>query len=273
MKLKHYLPSLYHHLLSQDLLSFEITETKATCDQCIMVTPKKKLWYQNHLKCCTFFPFMPNYLLGAIFKNPNQVAPNTLQAIKSMLTENKSIHLPIGMIAPASYQLAFKLRDEGEFGQREDWLCPYFNKEQNNCGIWRFRGSVCTTFYCHSSHGAKGIRFWEELGGYLNYAEMAFLEEALIRLDFSPRNISDQLAYINIDPDDYGSHPKTWLAPVTLKKLWKGYSDPIEFYIKCFEVVSAFTSEQVEEAFGEMGQKMLNKVNKQGNQINVREAK
>lgn len=252
--LKNYLPSLYKGVLPDSLLGLKVQETLATCDRCIMVKPREKIWYKNHLKCCTFFPFMPNYLVGAILKNKSLVSQVAYEKIQLMLREKLHI-LPLGIVPPLEHQVEFNRREENEFGQREDWLCPYFDVQNNNCGIWRYRGGVCSTFYCHSSYGEKGSEFWEGLNNYLNYAEMALLEEALIRLDFSPREISEQLRYINVKEVDSS------LSVVSLRKLWKDYiQDPESFYIKCYDVVKDLSPTELKEALGEMGEAQLKQV-------------
>ena len=54
-------------------MSIDLEEKKATCDVCAMARPKNrtKVHYQPDLKCCTFHPFLPNFLVGAILQDPS----------------------------------------------------------------------------------------------------------------------------------------------------------------------------------------------------------
>ena len=258
--LKHQLPRIYEKILPTQILQMNPTETLATCDQCAMNVPTQKIWYKPDLKCCTFHPFMPNYLMGAIFTNFDQLPVVTQNQILKKI-ENREYVLPIGFVPPVSLQVEFNQRVDGDFGQRRDWICPYFNREQNNCGIWRNRGGVCTSFFCKSDYGEKGIEFYEQLGNYLNYVEMCFMEEALIRLDFSPRQLSELLSYINRHEATAKEMKSPFMDEKLARKLWNGYyEDQIGFFKKCFEIVQNLTSEEIEEGMGELGlrqQKLL----------------
>jgi hypothetical protein len=121
--LKHQLPAFYTQILPNEILGLEINETKATCDKCIMA-PK----YKPDLKCCTFQPFLPNYLVGAILKS-NLLGKTVIQ---KMIARKKDC-LPIGIVAPLDYQLKFN-KHRKQFGKHEDLLCPYFDKKLKN--LW-----------------------------------------------------------------------------------------------------------------------------------------
>src|SRR4051812_8134014 len=156
--LKHQLPAFYSSLLPNQILELDIQEKKATCDSCIMV-PK----YHPDLKCCTFQPFLPNYLVGAILKSNL----SGKKVIQKMISKKRDC-LPIGIVAPLDYQIKFN-KHRKQFGKHADLLCPYFDRKQKNCGIWKFRGVVCTSFFCESSYGKKGKAFWNQFSDYLSY--------------------------------------------------------------------------------------------------------
>ncbi|WP_413293895.1 hypothetical protein ACLSU7_02175 [Bdellovibrio sp. HCB185ZH] len=256
MILKYQLPQVYQTLLPREILNFEPQEKKATCDTCAMSRPREKgkIHYREDLKCCTFHPFIPNFMVGALLSDPNATEAHRIFRAK---IANREYSLPIGMVAPVKYQVAFNNREEGDFGQREDWLCPYYNKEKSNCNVWRNRGVVCTTFFCKSSYGDRGIDFWEHLNNYLWYVELALLEEALVMLDFSPRQTMTLLDYHN-RTDGTAAEKKSWSMPeAKFKELWNGYHDDIEgFYKKCFEIVSNLDKKAFHEMLGEQGQSL-----------------
>lgn len=256
MILKYQLPRIYENLLPREILQFEPNETKATCDTCAMSRPREtgKIHYREDLKCCTFHPFIPNYMVGALF---NESSSTDAHRIFRDKIAKREYALPIGMVAPVKYQVEFNNRTETEFGQREDWLCPYYNKEKQNCNVWRNRGVVCTTFFCKSSYGDQGIAFWDKLNNYLWYVELALLEEALVMLDFSPRQVMTLLDYHNRTKGT-AAEKKSWsMDEKKAKELWNGYFDDQEgFYKKSFEIVSNLDKKAFHEMLGEQGQFM-----------------
>ncbi len=264
MKIKYQVPRLYEGLLPKDLLQMDPQETKATCDSCIMARPKNsgEIFYEPDLKCCTFYPFLPNYVVGAILSDESGAAPGVVESIRGKI-KNREYVLPIGLVAPPSYQVPFNHRKKNEFGRREDWLCPYFNREKQNCGIWRHRGAVCTSFYCKSSFGQAGIQYWNELANYLTYVEMAVMEEALVMLDFSPRQISDLLGYLNRQEATKTELRSRRMLEKKARGLWNGYYDDQEvFFRKCFLIARELDRKSFKELLGEPGQQLESRLRK-----------
>lgn len=244
--IKYQLPDVYHHLLPTELLSASVHETKATCESCNWKS------YQPDLKCCTYEPYLPNYLVGALFENPSTRA-ETLRTLRQKI-EKREYSLPIGMMASVRYQVAFNNRNPEDFGNKSEWLCPYYDRDHQNCGIWRYRGAVCTTYYCQSNHGKKGIRFWERFSDYLTYVEMALMEDVLVHMGFSPRQLSDNLVYINRS-EGTAAELRSGALPIEKSKgLWLDYFDnQEEFFRKTYQMVKSFDKKRFREALGEMG--------------------
>lgn len=252
--LKYQLPEIYHSLFVNKILNVSIAETLATCTDCAMSPDKEKgeTTYQPTLKCCTFHPFQPNYLIGAVLK-AQSAARDALKSIQNKI-KNLEYALPIGIVAPLRHQVEFNHRKKHEFGNRQDWLCPYYDKEFNRCGIWRHRGAVCTTFFCKSSYGKKGMQFWDRMSDYLTYVEAALMEEALVMLDFSPRQISENLAYLNRFDATEEELKTNYLDKKKAIELWNGYfDDPSGFYIKSHEIICNLNKRQFKEVMGEQG--------------------
>jgi Fe-S-cluster containining protein len=250
------LPELYSRYFPKPLLAASLPEKLATCDNCAMAAPgAQDISYQLHLKCCTYHPFQPNYLLGGLLGTQD----SRMQSSAAMTSIDQKIRsreyvLPIGIVAPLAHQVEFNARDKYQFGNREDWLCPYYESKTQNCGIWKFRGAVCSTFFCKSSYGKKGLTFWERLSDYLTYVEMALMEEALVMLDFSPRQISENLEFLNRFEATPEELKQKVLSEDFARKIWNGYfEDQRGFFIKCFEIVSQMSKKQFHEALGEQG--------------------
>lgn len=251
IKLSQITPKIYSKLLSKSILSIDVTETKATCDNCLRARDKRfSFTYKNNLKCCTFHPYLPNYAVGALLSLTAQ-GPG-VDRIKEKI-KNREFAFPIGVMAPFDYQFIFLTKDDKQFGNDENLLCPYYDQHKNQCSIWQYRGVVCTTFYCRSDYGQNGLKFWAVLSDYLSYVEMALAEECLVQLDFSPRELSDQLEYLNKREFDSEETLQKSLSIEVDKKLWNGYSDKIEFYNKCFSIVEKIDRKQFKEILGSQG--------------------
>jgi len=256
MSLKKVLPQLYQGLLSQSLLNLNVKETKATCDNCLRARDKRfEYTYKSNLKCCTFVPFIPNWAVGGILKEnlPGE------SVIRRKIQENQ-FNLPIGLFADFKYQYEFLNKSRTDFGNREDLLCYYFDRDQNQCSIWNYRGVVCTTYYCRSDYGNSGLLFWECLKDYLSYIEMALAEDCLVMKDFSPRDLSDQLDFLNRREFNQKEKKQTQLSAEEIKKYWNGYHDPVNFYISCHDLVEKMNRKYFKEIIGEQGLNLEKKV-------------
>ncbi len=82
---------------------------------------------------------------------------------------------------------------------------------------------------------------------------MALAEECLVQLDFSPRDLSDQLFYLN--KHDFEPHEisQKLIDAATMKKLWNAYENHFDFYKKCFAIVQKIDRNQFKEIIGSQG--------------------
>ena len=162
MSAQTFFPSSYSPWLVARLAG-SISETQATCHTCVMVKPsgvtRDKGPFLNHLKCCTYFPYVPNFSLGLISEDKIQ---NTL---------SRGVLLPVGLFPSAGHQELVIELGKKAFGQKSELLCPFFDKAQNQCSSWETRPGVCTTYFCKSDYGKKGLEFWADVEKYLNHFE------------------------------------------------------------------------------------------------------
>lgn len=273
VKLAWQLPSFYQKAFPASLWRLDPVETKATCETCAMAKPRRRKapFYDEKLKCCTFHPFLPNYIVGGLLLSEKESEKKAQNELRRKIRE-REYALPIGLVAPIPYQVAFNKERSRFFGQKQDWLCPYYDRESENCGIWRSRGSVCTSFYCISDHGARGLKFWAHLENYLSYLEMCLLQECLTQFGFSPRQVSDQLGFLNRTKAT-AQELKSWtLSPQQVRRIWGHVGEGAqveeralaqeEFYKKCYHHVLAMDRKALSEALGEQGRELLREVEK-----------
>lgn len=262
------LPSLYQDLFPDWLLEFAIQEKKATCDKCALSanrSPDHRI-YQEHLKCCTFHPFQPNYTIGQILSSkdtPKEIMNRIRNKIKNM-----EYVFPIGITAPIPHQLAFAKRKKNDFGNRADWLCPYFNRKKKNCGIWSARNSTCISFHCLSSYGKAGFDFWGELSDYISYVEMALMEEVLLRFNFTPLEISEQIRFLNPDKENRSFQKIEFLSEEFSQKHWKNYFKREEDFFKdSYNLVKNFSKKDFKKILGQQGLSIEKKVMTAKNEV------
>lgn len=258
MQWKHQIPELYRRLLAPELLAADLHESKATCDDCAMTRERRgaraRITYQGHLKCCTFEPFLPNFLVGALLLEEERF-PYGVDRIRHKIATREGA-LPIGLVPRLAFQVEFNSREPGDFGQREDWLCPYYHKDSQNCGVWKYRGAVCTTFYCQSDTGRAGQRLWVKVSDYLSEAEIALTEEVAGLLGFSPSQVSDCLEYVNRFEATESEMATPGIPLNEWRGLWDGRHNEIEdYYKRCYEEALKFDRGRYLESVGEPGQK------------------
>ena len=82
---------------------------------------------------------------------------------------------------------------------------------------------------------------------------MALAEECLVQLDFSPRDLSDQLYYLNKHEFDADELSQKWIGQKAMKSLWNGYEEATLFYKKCFAITQKIDRTQFKEIIGEQG--------------------
>jgi len=252
MSLKKSLPDLYLSFLNRKILNLDIQETKATCENCLRSRDHRfEFTYDAKLKCCTFIPFLPNYAVGGIlYEN----LPGS-DLIRNLIKKNH-FNLPIGIFPDFKYQYLFLNKEKKDFGNDKNLLCHYYDQNLNQCSIWKYRGVVCTTYFCRSDFGVKGLNFWDMMKDYLSYVEMALAEDCLVMKDFSPRDLSDQLDFLNKRDFTSQEKTKTTLTSIEFKQCWNGYTNPEEFYISCYELVQKQNRQSFKEIIGPQGLKL-----------------
>lgn len=234
----------------------KVSETKATCNNCLRARDKRFPYlYEENLKCCTFVPFIPNFAVGGILTEKL----DGYRIVEEFIDENR-FALPLGLFPDFDYQYRFNHKKQKDFGNREDLLCHYYDRQKNRCSIWEFRGVVCTTFFCRSDYGQAGQNLWTEVNNYLSYVEMALAEDCLVMKDFSPRDISDQLVFLNKREFTKKEKTQKTIAEKDLKPFWNGYKNPKQFYMACYELAQKQDRHSFKEILGEQGLNLEKKV-------------
>lgn len=233
--LREILPDIYQQILPSDFLNLNPQETKATCSNCLKSRPGPDVaapYYDARLKCCTYYPFLPNYLVGAILTEASDAGLETegSSRIRGLIRERR-FTLPIGVCAPPGYQEKFNATRSEAFGRDPELLCPFYIFKTGQCGVWRHRGHECATFFCTSSYGQRGESFWHEVRNLLHYTEMYLSQEAMLFKGFSSSEIDTNLTFIR-QPPEQPSGAAWQTGALGWSQIWAHHHDDIEGYYK-----------------------------------------
>ncbi len=133
--------------------------------------------FAAHLKCCTYFPFIPNFSWGALLKK------NSVQVhLRLRSAAQQGLLLPLGLHETPERKQVMKKFGQKEFGRRAELLCPFFDTTSLGCSIWNERPGTCTTYFCKSNGGAEGLKFWRDVETYLSHFEWSLAKEIFFRL-------------------------------------------------------------------------------------------
>ena len=228
----------------------EIEESSVDCNNCAMVKPEGLTRdpgpFLAHLKCCTYFPFVPNFGLGGMLASPdggvNRNVRLRLDALKG-----RGVLLPLGLFPSPETEQKYKSAGDKAFGRRDDLLCPFFDKATHGCSVWMNRPGVCTTYFCKSDRGFSGLEFWQDVEEYLNLFEWTLANEVVSRVGFTEDDLEvSEAVFLEEDAADRSVVAQgAWGS-------WAGRED--EFFLECARRAKEVTPEEVAALMGEDGE-------------------
>lgn len=229
----HIVPGIWNYMFPGELKSLKLPQERlSTCLSC----PKAKYEsFRPDYRCCTYFPRVPNFLIGLAIKEDDSA-----RAVAQGLLD-KGYLLPEGFITtPDLWGLYLADVSEDRFGKSQDVLCPFLKQKTGLCGIYAFRNSVCSTFFCLHDHGKFGEKFWNELQLVGSQIELALGQWCMQEAELTPKKYFKTL-------DSYAKRMDKAVCEVTLgwsqkalKQLWGPYyGKELEYFEACGELVSA----------------------------------
>ena len=161
-------------------------ETRATCDDCAMVSDASsdlsalQVSFDPETKCCTIVPYLDNFRVGAILASD---APGR-QVIEARIEARAGV-LPLGVAqSHAEREADEQMRKAGLFGRSKDHRRPYYIDDGGRCGIWQYRSSACATYHCRYVRGVIGATVWRTLQDLLGAVERTLARWCLLEADF-----------------------------------------------------------------------------------------
>ncbi len=175
----HSFPAMWRYLLPEDAQWLRLPEERrATCMSCPKVAEGT---HHKDTQCCTYFPELVNYLAGFALQDERSKPLIEAQIAKGHI-------LPTGQqIHPGQYVKAVQSYADDLFGELPSQACPFLHPETIQCGIYAYRNSVCSTFFCENDHGEAGNHLWEKAQDLVAYIEIALSQAAMQDLGIDVR--------------------------------------------------------------------------------------
>ena len=174
------------------------------------------MYFNPRVKCCTFVPVLPNFLVGRILRDSERGQPQGRASVEARIATGIGV-TPLGLgRSPAQH-----VPDAG-FGQDEKYLCPHFVQQDGGiCSIWQHREAVCATFFCKFVRGAMGANFWGALRRLLEAIEQALAWQCVETLDVGAATVSLLLgAAGDARHDTVALRQDGTYAPADLRAIW-----------------------------------------------------
>ena len=242
------LPPLYaawfDELLGGDIPS----ESRATCDDCAMCESggnyqkPGSTYFNPESKCCTYLPRLHNFLVGMILTDDDPAMAAGRATVAARLQAGLAV-TPLGLEQPAKHRALYTQIEPRAFGRAQSLRCPHYLAEQGGlCGVWKYRNSICSTWFCKYARGAVGRDFWETAKLLLLTVEDDLSRWCAIQLDLD----DTALALLLVPRPASGPQPP--LSPEELdgrvdlnlqRRSWgQWFGREQDFYRACAELVA-----------------------------------
>jgi hypothetical protein len=234
------LPPLYDGWMKELLSAPIATEKRATCDDCAMLADKgESPSFDPRVKCCTFYPELPNYTVGAIISDSKSYG----QVEVSKRFKSGVGLTPLGMARPVIYQVLVQKSTQGDaFGRAISLKCPFVTPDMR-CGIWAYREATCFFYHCKFDRGKKGAHLWQTLRTMFVEIEQQLALWCLVELD------PGDAAFDALQRPEKGLGHHALDGTVdkeAVKAVWGTWlGREAEFYVECWNKVSALSWAQV----------------------------
>lgn len=185
-------------------------------------------------KCCTYKPFIANFLVGEIGEALEQF-------------DLSDWDLTICGIAPSlKYRKQFKGKSGWGFGTDASLLCTFYNKKSGGCNIWKHRPGVCRTFFCKSTYFEDGQSYWKSAEELTWMLEWVLLEDFLFEEGWTTEEIAEVKAYLH----ESAVEKK---VPFPVSGVFDNAQNAMEFYKRAAAHVAQLSPEYIHEILGAAG--------------------
>lgn len=251
-KLSESIPELYHRFLPE-VFHLEIPpEPFADCSDCPLICSRteevgtdKAKPFSPEMKCCTFSPRIPNYMVGAILSDEDTNTIEGKERLLKIISSHQGV-FPNGVYPTKKYKLLYEASCLDSFGRSELLKCPYFQSGEFNCTIWKYREAICALWFCKHLAGTTGFAFWNAIIEY-----MKFVQETLISYCFAQLDMPYSDPYgkeITMSYEDLEELP---MKESVMQQNWNKWAGrEVAFYKECYRIISEMNRETFETVMG-----------------------
>lgn len=153
------------------------------------VPSRDAVYFDPEVKCCTFVPTLPNFVVGAILSDERPELAFGRRTIEERIARRVGVtprSLAPSVLQQVVYREAVVEGDGDVFGRARSLRCPHYATETNDCGIWPHREAVCATWFCKHVRGRVGHRFWSTARRLLQSVERDLACWSLLQLGMEP---------------------------------------------------------------------------------------
>lgn len=216
--------SYYQQLLK----TLSVAEKAVDCSQC-----------QMEFKCCTYRPFIANFLVGAFCDD---------ETLFNQELFNEWDFLIVGLSPNLKYRKYFFKKGKWGFGTDSHLLCSFYEKKNGGCRIWKARPAVCRTFFCKSSYNEGGAFYWKSAEEFTWRLEWVLLEEFLYHKGWSLEEVAEVKGYL----DDSRGGPQ---RNVPREYCFEDIAVARDFYREAKSFMESMSEAHVMEILGEEGRR------------------
>ncbi len=137
-------------------------------------------------KCCAYVPTLHNHLVGGVLGERDPAMAEGRARVIATIDARIGV-TPMGIVPPSQFAVLY---GPDRFGQSETLRCPYYIVERGQCGVWKHRNAVCSTWFCKHARGASSRAFWKAIEIALGEVERAVARSVVLELDVGAEALS-----------------------------------------------------------------------------------
>ena len=203
--------------------------------------------FSKETKCCTYYPNLPNYLVGALLSKNDPGLKKGQELVHEIIHSRLGI-VPLGVRRTRKYELLTK-QALNAFGKSRIMVCPFFEQDEGLCTIRPIWNATCNTWFCKYNTGHDGQRFWIALRRYLSRMEKVLSQYVAYKMGFEARDIilpkTDTEPWTEKDlddqPPDITNYKEQW-------KRWVGREE--DFYKESYGLIIGLSRDDFDRIAG-----------------------
>lgn len=254
------LPAFYKKFLPAFFETEIPKETASTCSDCAMWADSNdefsmSVHFSKETKCCTHYPNLPNYLVGALLSNRDPKLKTGQNRLRRTLNSRLGV-VPLGIRRTRKYEFLMK-KARHAFGKSRSMVCPFFKQEGGLCTLRPFWNAICSTWFCKYNAGQDGQIFWLALRRYMVMAEEGLSQYVLYKLGFEAEHIllpeKDMEPWSERDLDDQSPEIKSYQV---LWEKWAGREE--DLYKETYNLIQGLSRDDFTRIAGVRQDILLN---------------